>query len=719
MSLGLLTLIVGAVTLFSLSALGLVSLGRLFSERPVKASILSGLLVLFIFLIFGLGGVSVGDFFGGDQMERVLEMLGTVTFSVAVCVGLWVVLNVFVSQADRQWSLFSGLVGAVLGAGFFGILRGNKSVGPLFADVDSTFAGSDPLLLNDAVGLGVLGHLEWPLVGAVIFGGGAFAIKSIPNRIVRLAIAAGAGVAGGALVASNTRILQRPDPDWTAILIATVVVAGMGAAFGTRSRRVARGALLGAGVGWAIGGWLLSPFAQIVAVPYISTIVPLMLVMMGFAWQAEPTAKELTRFDSRARALVFLGPALSFLVIALIVPALRTGVLSFRGRKSEEFVGFDNYSTLFGASDSADVSNWTDIFTSQLFYIALGLVVLGVLVGLISGTRRNGHTSFESGPTATGALLLAAFLFSFAALSVLRGTFFNNLWWVITVVTVASSLGLAVAVLADRVTWGQNVAKSFIFMPMAISFVGASIVWRLQYQARDIRKNQTGVLNAAWVELGQVSNSGLPRTIILIVLGGILALLLYKIFVKISSGEEFTGLGITTAIFGWLFYRFLLPRLGGFRIEDGEVIPETIQFLTERPFNNVFLMVILIWMQTGFAMVIFSAAIKAVPQEFIEAAKVDGASESQTFFSVTLPTILPTVGVVVTTMIVQVTKVYDIVAVAGLGGRFGNNVLANQMFNESFQIGDTGLGAAIAIVMFLVVLPVMIYNIYNMQKEAL
>jgi alpha-glucoside transport system permease protein len=118
-------------------------------------------------------------------------------------------------------------------------------------------------------------------------------------------------------------------------------------------------------------------------------------------------------------------------------------------------------------------------------------------------------------------------------------------------------------------------------------------------------------------------------------------------------------------------------------------------------------------------MVIFSAAIKAVPGEFIEAAKVDGATESQTFFSVTLPSILPTVGVVVTTMIVQVTKVYDIVAVAGLGGRFGNNVLANQMFNESFQIGDTGLGAAIAIVMFLVVLPVMVYNIYNMQKEAI
>ena len=711
-------IILGAVTLFALAVLGLVSLVRLFPERPLKASFLTGLIALLVFLVFGLGGVSFGDFFGGGQMERVLEMLATVVISVVFCIGLWVVLNLFVSQADRQWSIFSGLVGAAIGASFFGLLRGNRSVGPLLADVDSSFAGSDPLLLNNAVGVGFLGHLEWPLAGAVIFGIGAFIIKSMPNRIARVAVAATTGAVGGALVASNTRILQRPDPDWVGIVVATAVVGGLGAALGYRSGRAERGALLGAGIGWAIGAWLLSPFLVVVSVPYIATIVPLALIMMGFAWQDSPTPKERARFDNRARAFVFLGPALSFLVIALIVPALRTAVLSFRGRNSAQYVGFDNYTTLFGASDSANVSNWTNIFTSQLFYIALALVVIGVLVGLISGTRRNGFTTFERGPTTTGALLVAAFLFSFAALSVLRGTFFNNLWWVITVVTVATSLGLAVAVLADRVTWGQNAAKSLIFMPMAISFVGASIVWRLQYQARDIRKNQTGVLNAVWVELGQVSNSGLPRTIILLVLGGILSLLLYKIFVKISSGEAFTGLAIITFAFGWLFYRFLLPRLGGFRIQDGEVIPETIQFLTERPFNNVFLMIILIWMQTGFAMVIFSAAIKAVPQEFVEAAKVDGATESQTFFSVTLPTILPTVGVVVTTMIVQVTKVYDIVAVAGLGGRFGNNVLANQMFNESFQIGDTGLGAAIAIVMFLVVLPVMIYNIYNMQKEA-
>ncbi len=698
----------------------MVSLVRLAPERPIKAAAITAALIGLIILIFVTGGVSLGDFFGGARMDRVLEMLGTVTISVAVCIGLWVVLNLFVSQANRQWNIFSGLVGAVLGAGFFGLLRGNRSVGPLLSDVDPILEGIDPLLLDEAVGVGFLGHLEWPLIGAVLFGVGSLVIKSLPALPARLGLGAAVGAAAGALVATNTKILQRPEPDWVAIIIATAVVGLLGGALGLRSGRPQRGALLGAGLGWVIGGYLLSPFAVSVAVPYISTVVPLVLIMMGFAWQSTPTPRERSLFDSRARAVVFLGPSLGFLLIALIVPAIRTGVLSFKDRNSAEYVGIDNYTTLFTASDSADVSNWTNIFTSQLFFWSVGLVLIAVIVGLVSGIRRNGERSFDSGPTTTGALLVAAFLFAMAAMSVLRGTFFNNLWWVITVVTAATVLGLAVAVLADRATFGQNLAKSLIFMPMAISFVGASIVWRLQYQARDIRKNQTGVLNSVWVGLGRLSNSGWPRLVIIAILAALVCWSLYKIATRIQRDQPFTGATLGLFLSGWFLYRFIGPRLGGFRINaQGELEPEVVQFLTERPFNNLFLMVILIWMQTGFAMVIFSAAIKAVPSEFIEAAQVDGATESQTFFSVTLPSILPTVGVVVTTMIVQVTKVYDIVAVAGLGGRFGNNVLANQMFNESFQIGDTGLGAAVAIVMFLVVLPVMVYNIYTMQKEAI
>ncbi len=711
--------VLGLVTLVGVVAAGLISLVRLFPVKPLKAGFFTTLILLFIFFVFIQGGTSLGDFFGGQQMERVLDMLGTVSISVVVCIGIWVLMNMFVSQAARQWNVFSGLVGAVLGAAFFGLLRGNRSVGPLVADVDPVYQNQDPLLLLDAVGVGFLGHLEWPLLGAVLFGGGALVIKSLPNLVARLAVAAGIGAAAGWLIATNSRILQRPDPNWVAIIIATLVVAGIGAGLGYRSGRVERGALLGGGIGWAIGGWLFSPFLVVVDVPYISTIVPLALMMMGFAWQATPTDRERARFDDRARAVAFLLPALAFLFGALVVPAVRTAVLSFQDRSGEEFVRFANYERLFTAETSADVSQWTSIFSSQLFFAAVILLLIGITVGLITGLRRNGTTSFEGGATSTGALLMAAFLFSFAALSVLRGTFFNNLWWVITVVTVATVAGLAAAVLADRAVWGQNLAKSLIFMPMAISLVGASIVWRLQYQARPAGQTQTGALNAIWVALGRLSNSGLPRVIVIVVLAALTGLMVWKIVQSLQTDRPFTGSSILLVVFGWLLYRMLFRGLGGFRTNaQGEVVPETIQFLTEQPFNNVWLMVILIWMQTGFAMVIFSAAIKAVPQEFLEAAEVDGATDAQAFFNVTLPTILPTVGVVVTTMIVQVTKVYDIVAVAGLNGIFGNNVLANQMFTESFLTLNRGFGAAIAMVMFLLVLPVMVYNIYNMQKEV-
>ena len=140
-------------------------------------------------------------------------------------------------------------------------------------------------------------------------------------------------------------------------------------------------------------------------------------------------------------------------------------------------------------------------------------------------------------------------------------------------------------------------------------------------------------------------------------------------------------------------------------------------FVQDQPFNNVWLMVILIWIQTGFAMVIMSAAIKAVPTELIEAAKVDGATESQVFWRVTLPQIRTTIGVVVTTLIVLVMKVYDIVKVV-TNGNFGSQVLANDMFEEAFLFSNTGVGAALAVILFVSVLPVMVLNIRRMQREA-
>jgi alpha-glucoside transport system permease protein len=289
---------------------------------------------------------------------------------------------------------------------------------------------------------------------------------------------------------------------------------------------------------------------------------------------------------------------------------------------------------------------------------------------------------------------------------------------VFTVTATSACLGLAIAVLADRGRF-ERVAKSIIFMPMAISFVGASIIWRAVYTARDVRKDQTGVLNALWVGLGRLSTgSGLPTIIVSVLLVALLLAIAAFLINNLRQGRlEGVAPALTVgALLGWFTYRFIGPGVGGFEVrDDGSQVADTVFFVQESPFNSFWLMVILIWIQTGFAMVILSAAIKAVPTEFLEAARVDGATESQIFWRITLPQILPTLGVVVTTTIVVVMKVFDIVKVI-TNGQFETQVLANQMFSEAFSFRDRGVGSALAIVLFLSVLPVMFYNIRQMQK---
>ena len=166
----------------------------------------------------------------------------------------------------------------------------------------------------------------------------------------------------------------------------------------------------------------------------------------------------------------------------------------------------------------------------------------------------------------------------------------------------------------------------------------------------------------------------------------------------------------------YLIYRILGPGLGGYVTTNGVVTPKPVLFIQEGPFNNMWLMVVLIWVQTGFAMVILSAAIKGVPTELIEAAKVDGATDSQVFWKITLPQIAPTVGVVVTALFVTVMKVFDIVY-AMTNGNFGTQVIANQMWITAFGQSNLGLGSALAVVLFVSVIPVMWINIRRMQSS--
>ena len=257
-------------------------------------------------------------------------------------------------------------------------------------------------------------------------------------------------------------------------------------------------------------------------------------------------------------------------------------------------------------------------------------------------------------------------------------------------------------------------------MPMAISFVGASIIWRFMYIARPPQKDQTGVMNFLWVRIGEWSNSSTATAIIVTILGLILIGVLYIAWRGTKARiPAITGGAVVMALpLVWLIYRFLGPGLGGFQVIEatGQTIGQPILFLQESPFNNFWMMVVLIWIQTGFAMVILSAAIKAVPAELIEASRIDGATDSQVFWRITIPQVSPTIGVVVTTLIVTVLKVFDIPKVM-TNGNFDTQVLANEMWQRAFTELDFGLGSAIAVVLFLGVLPIMWINIRRMQKQ--
>ena len=226
----------------------------------------------------------------------------------------------------------------------------------------------------------------------------------------------------------------------------------------------------------------------------------------------------------------------------------------------------------------------------------------------------------------------------------------NTAGWIIIVPAVAVSVGLAFATLADRLRRGEQVAKSLIFMPMAISFVGAAVTWRLIYGFRPE---------------GFGTNIGL--------LNGI----------KSGLGQSPTP------------------------------------WLQEKPWNNLLLMVIMIWIQTGFAMVVLSAAIKSIPDEIIEAARIDGASEWQVFRRIIVPSIAPTIAVVVTYMVINAMKVFDIVFVIGNAETNETEVIAERMIDWFFISNNDGRGAAIAVVLFIAIIPVMIWNVRRFREEEM
>ena len=292
---------------------------------------------------------------------------------------------------------------------------------------------------------------------------------------------------------------------------------------------------------------------------------------------------------------------------------------------------------LFAVDRPKNVPSWV------VFLAFVGPAGLLLLFGLI---RPAILTIYQSFFDRTGDKFVG--LDNFAQLvstNSLRTVIVNTIIWVLIVPVAATFLGLLYAVVVDR-SPVEALAKALIFLPMAISLVGASIIWRFVYEYRaDLGDNQQiGLLNQLLVVFGQ----------------------------------------------------------------------EPYQFLLNGPWNTLFLIVVFIWVQTGFAMTILSAAIKAIPDDVTEAARLDGVSGTQMFRFITIPGIRPALVVVLTTIAIGTLKVFDIVRTM-TGGNFGTSVVANEFYTQAFRQSNAGLGAALATVLFILVIPIVVYNVRQMR----
>ena len=320
------------------------------------------------------------------------------------------------------------------------------------------------------------------------------------------------------------------------------------------------------------------------------------------------------RAESVAGKFVLMFVAVAF--FAAVFGGVLFVASLFKGRKGEQAQG-----ALFAAP--------------AVLLLSIGLVYPAVItiIQSVRGKSGEGSFSFEN---------YVAMFTQPELLLVLR----NTALWVILVPFLATAIGLLYAILIDRAR-GEAFAKALIFLPMAISMVGAGIIWKFVYQYKQTERPQIGLLNQ------------------------------------------------------------ILKSLGF----------ETHQFLLDAPLNTFMLIIVMVWIQAGFAMTILSAAIKAIPDDIIEAARLDGVSGLKMFRHITLPSIRAALVVVLTTIGIGTLKVFDIVRTM-TAGQFDTSVVANEFYNQSFRYNAPGLGAALAVLLFILVIPIVVYNIIQMRKEA-
>ncbi len=327
--------------------------------------------------------------------------------------------------------------------------------------------------------------------------------------------------------------------------------------------------------------------------PRALTAILALVIGVGGIWALFYLLNEITqgfseRVGSKILPYMFITPALLFLGLYLFYPIVRTIIISFYDRTSENFVGFANYAFIF-----------TDP----------------------------------------------------SMLIVMR----NTLLWLVIAPAFSVIFGLLVAVMTDHLQpFWEKFVKSLIFLPMAISFVGASVIWRFVFYFRPEGLAQIGILNAIVTWLGAAPKAWLTQ----------------------------------------------LPW-------QGTAVPWV---------NNLFLIAIMVWLQTGFAMVILSSAVKGVPPQLLEAGRVDGAGEMRIFFRIIIPYISGTLLTVTTTILILVLKIFDVVFVM-TSGQYDTNVVASRMYFEAFKFRNYGRGTALAVLLFIAVLPFIYRNIRHLRQS--
>lgn len=379
------------------------------------------------------------------------------------------------------------------------------------------------------------------------------------------------------------------------------------------------------------------------------------------------------KWCTRIQPYIFVGPAVAILLWALAIPVIRTFIFSLKDAMGQKWIGLDAYKT------NATPERMTPFYQSMTGGIYLLLLAVFVALLIVFFCRLVSTKKETEAPVSkkTGWLLFAsAIVLLYLIVSPVIKSFFgvfegtdahelpflenyryaltdsamlivfrNNLLWLVLGTSLCVVFGLIIAVLADRTGKAEKYYKIIIFLPMAISFVGAGVIWKFIYNYKG-QGAETGLLNA-----------------IIITLGG--------------TGKA------------WLQLPF---------------------------WNNIFLIIIMIWLQTGYCMVILSSAIKGISAELLEAARIDGATEIQIFFKIIIPCIKGTIVSVTTTVLIFSLKTFDVVKTM-TGGQYGTNVIANEFYNQRFVYYNTGRASAIAIILLVLVIPIMISNLKQFNER--